>query len=334
MVKIIKKEYLVNGRWNIFFLGKKVFSYTKKKSARYASVNTFANQLKYCGTDRLPILLRDKFYQRTGKLPTEKLTTLSEKIIWASMFDVTPLKVQCADKFQVREYVRDTIGDKYLPKLYHVYKNGDEFDLNDLPDKFMLTLNCGSGQNYIVTNKTQINTSQIRSMIRQWLTYNNSQVCGEMQYYYIRPLVIARELVDIRTDIEYKLWCFGGKVEFICINSYTRGHNSVGQRIYDTNWRHMNFFQADGKGWQIEHEIPKPEFLQELIAITEKLARPFDFVRVDFYETKSGELVFGELTFSPTAGAIRWAPNHIGIDLRYGALFHLPARDENGFAIR
>ena len=315
-----------DGRRRRFYLfGMRILSHKKKMK-------------KLCDLSEkeLPEFLKSKFYERTGKKPTEELVTLNEKIIWASMFDVTDLKVKCTDKYAVREYVKNTVGEKYLPELYATYTSAQQFKLNILPDKFLLTLNGGAGskQTMLIQDKTILDVKQIKKTIKEWLKYNHSgQVC-EMQYRYIKPCVMARELLDIRTDIEYKLWCFGGKCEFVCLNSYVRGHGSVGQAVYDTKWKKQEFYQSDGDGWMIPETIEKPKFLDEMISVAEKLAAPFDFVRVDFYETTDGELKFGELTFSPTAGNIEWAPDNDAIQKKYGALFKIPPRDKRGYAIR
>lgn len=330
------KERLANGRRHIYFCGIKVFSYRQhnKKSTHKKNI-PYDVSVRYCSENRLPIFLRDKFLALTGKLPTEELTRFRDKIIWSYMFDVTPLKIQCTDKLLVRDYVKKVIGDKYLPKLYAVYTRPDDFDIKSLPDSFMLTFNAGSGQNKIVTDKSQINQTEIRSLIRSWLTYNHSELACEMQYRYIPPRVIARELVNIRPDIEYKLWCFGGRVEFIVLNSYSDGHNNIRVKTKTRDWQDAGFYQCGmGVVGEIEQEFKKPDFLDELIKIAEKLAAPFDFVRVDFYETKSGELVFGELTFSPTAGFLYYKPNDPAIQIRLGQLYKLPPRDEFGFAVR
>jgi hypothetical protein len=55
---------------------------------------------------------------------------------------------------------------------------------------------------------------------------------------------------------------------------------------------------------------------------------------VDFYETKLGELVFGELTFSPNAGRLTFAPDNDAVQKELGKLYKMPPRDENGYAIR
>jgi hypothetical protein len=188
-MKIFRKEKLSNGRRHIYLLGIKVFSYKHKRHTQII-YNTPEIPLRYISEDRLPQYLWDKFYTRTGKLPTDNIEFFNEKVIWSSMFDVTPLKIQCADKYAVRDYVKKTIGDKYLPRLYAVYNNADDFDLSKLPNQFVLTFNAGSGQNLIVTDKNTLNEKDTKQLIRNWLLYNHSEMLCEMQYRYIRPLVI------------------------------------------------------------------------------------------------------------------------------------------------
>lgn len=328
------KEHCPNGRRHIYFLGFKIFSYKKKQRSENTTEKLTDIPVKYISEDRLPIYLRDVFFKKTGKLPTENLNTFSEKVIWASMFDVTNLKVQCTDKLTVRDYVKKTIGEKYLPDLYAVYKKPDDFSLKDLPNSFLLTYNAGANGDFnkIITNKNTINIDDIKNTMRNWFLYNHSEPACEMQYRYIKPRIIARELLDIREDIEYKLWCFNGKVEFICLNSYVRGHNAIGFTTFDKNWNKLEFYQSGSDKWHITEDIKKPKFLKELVSVSEKLANPFNFVRVDFYETKDGKIKFGELTFSPSAGNFVFAPNNSEFQEKYGKKFVLPARDENGFS--
>ena len=51
----------------------------------------------------------------------------------------------------------------------------------------------------------------------------------------------------------------------------------------------------------------KPENGDELITVAEKLAAPFEFVRVDLYDV-DGKIVFSELTFHSGGGLITFSP--------------------------
>ena len=68
------------------------------------------------------------------------------------------------------------------------------------------------------------------------------------------------------------------------------------------------------------------------MSCAEKLSAPFDFVRVDFFETNDGELKFGELTFTPAAGRVHFMPEDK--NLEFGKWIKMPERDNQGFAIR
>lgn len=322
--KLFHKERDGNRR-RFYVFGKRVLSY-KKHQKKLADLNK----------KELTKLLWEQFYKKTGKKPTDELTTLAEKVIWASMFDVTDLKVQCTDKIAVRDYVAKTVGERYLPKLYAIYQNETQINLDDLPDKFLLTHNAGanSEQTMLVWDKSKIDDTDVKNAVAQWLKFNLAEIGYEMQYLPIKPRVMARELLDIRTDVEYKLWCWGGRVEFVCQNNYTRGHDTIGFAVYDKSWNKLDFWQKLDNSYQVQQDVQKPKFLNEMIVVAEKLAAPFDFVRVDFYETTDGKLMFGELTFSPSAGKLEYAPDNDAIQKKYGALFKLPTRDKNGFAIR
>ncbi len=332
--KLLKKEGIKThwfykerdgNRRRFYVFGKKILSYKKKKK-RLADLNK----------KELTKLLWEQFYKKTGKKPTDELTTLAEKVIWASMFDVTDLKVQCTDKIAVRDYVAKTVGEKYLPKLYAIYENETQVNLDDLPDKFLLTHNAGanSEQTMLVWDKSKLEAADVKNTVAQWLKFNLAEIGYEMQYLPIKPRIMARELLDIRTDVEYKLWCFDGRVEFIKIISYEQGHGEIGSAHYDVNWKDMGFYSSGGDRYRIKHQPSCPKFLKEMIAVAEKLAAPFNFVRVDFYETVDGKLMFGELTFSPSAGKLEYMPDNDAIQKKYGALFKMPPRDKNGFAIR
>lgn len=62
---------------------------------------------------------------------------------------------------------------------------------------------------------------------------------------------------------------------------------------YDRDWNVIGEFQIPF--------IEKPG-LQQMIRNAEKLAAPFEFVRMDFYLGSDDKIYFSEFTFSPTCG--------------------------------
>lgn len=335
-MKIFKKVRYPNGRRHIYLCGMKIVSYKRKNKQQPIShlmCNVTPQQIvRYCANERLPILLRDKFYERTGKMPTEELSTLNEKIIWASMFDVTPQKVQCADKYTVRQYIANKIGKKYLNQMYGCWDNMAEVDFSKLPEKFVLKHSEGSGKVYLVPNKSELDNNAIKTVLRNWEQDEFWSVNMEMQYRDSARKFIAEEYID--TKIDYKLWCFGGKCKFIKIeimNEFAQNgkpDNQTGKYFWP-DWTPADFRTI---GAEPLRPIEKPAKLNELIEISEKLAADFDFVRVDFFETNDGDLRFGEMTFSPAAGRIHFVPDIKNEE--FGQMFLLPERDERGFAVR
>ena len=334
-MKLFYKKRLSNGRRHIYLCGVKIASYKKQQRTQYIITkenNVDIQQIaKYCGNDRLNTLLRDQFYARTGKLPTEELTTLNEKIIWASMFDATEQKALLADKYTVREYVADKIGQQYLIKLLGCWDTINAVDLTSMPEKFVLKHSEGSGKVYLVPSKKQINWSEVNNVLHQWCVNEFWTQHLEMQYKNSVRKFIAEEYVN--TKIEYKLWIFAGKCKFIKIeimNEFASNGKPTNQtgKYFLPDWTPADFKTV---GAEPTTDIPKPTKLSELIQIAEKLAEPFNFVRVDFFETTDGDLKFGEMTFSPAAGAVHFVPEDK--DIEFGKLFQMPPRDENGFAV-
>lgn len=316
-MKIFRKERCANGRRHIYFCGIKVLSYKKHVGQTVFVNNTVP--LKYVSADRLPILLRDKFFEYTGKLPTEKLETLNEKIIWASMFDVTPLKVQCADKYLVRDYVKETIGEKYLIKLLAVFDDICAVKMDNLPNKFVVKFSEGSGKVYLVPEKSKLDINALMKRIRDWVLNDFWTLRMEMQYKDSVRKIMVEEFLN--TKIEYKLWMFHGKCKFIKIeimNDFAENGKPANQygKYFFPDWVPADFKTI---GNEPDFDVPRPACLDELIICAEKLSKPFDFVRVDFYETQDGELKFGELTFSPAAGRVHFVPE--SKDKEFGKMY-------------
>jgi len=281
--------------------------------------------------ESLTRLLTRRFFERTGKLPTENLTTLNEKITWAMMFDVNPLKIQCADKYSVRDYVTKKIGEKYLPKIYGVYDNAESIDFDSLPQSFVICANHGWNQMTIVKHKIELDIPAIHRKLKGWLVFDHFARHCEMQYKFIAPKLITRELLEI-DDIEYNIFCFHGKIEYIQAISLGPNHEMLGSKYFSKKWNEQDFYT--GAGGKIEKDIPKPHCASEIFKMTETLARDFDFVRVDWLMLKNGNPRFCELTFSPAAGEIKFFPVSVrqSINEKIGNLWKLPECDKDGFS--
>lgn len=269
--------------------------------------------------------LQEWFFYITGqKLNLENPKTYNEKVQWLKLYDSTPLKTRLADKYLVRDWVKEKIGEEYLVPLLGVWDSFDEIDFDALPQSFVLKANHGCGWNLIVKDKSQLDLEDAREKFNTWMGLNYAYCNGlELHYMNIQPKIIAEEyLENDHNDLrDYKVFCFGGKAHHIMYLT----DRKVGMKMsfYDLEWKKQNFVYSFPLN---DQEVPKPQRLEELIAVSEKLAQGFAHARVDFYILNDGTLKFGEITFTSATGTCRWAPPHQ--DRIYGDLIELPNKSQ------
>src|SRR5699024_5550000 len=103
---------------------------------------------KYLISDKK--MIKRRFQRRLGrKVNLKEPTKYNDKLQWLKLYWHDPLATKCADKYKVREYISETIGDKYLNELIGVYESVDEINIRELPKSFVLKGTHGSGYNII-----------------------------------------------------------------------------------------------------------------------------------------------------------------------------------------
>lgn len=283
---------------------------------------------KYCHPEMRATALKDWYYEKTGEiLNLENPQTFNEKIQWMKMNDSTPLKTRLADKYLVREWVKEKIGEEYLIPNLGVWDNFDEINFDELPDQFVLKCNHGAGYNIIVKDKSKLDLEDARNKINKWLQEDFAFKNGfEMHYSAIPRKIIAEKYIEnFDNDLyDYKVWCFNGKAHYIqfLTERYTDGLKTT---FYDTKWNKLDFVNFLPRDTKIN---PKPEKLDLLIQLCEKLAQGFNYVRVDFYITNEGDIYFGEMTFTPASGVHNWDPK--SMDQKIGQMLELNREKVNG----
>lgn len=264
------------------------------------------------------------YKKRTGKnLNLNDPQTFNEKIQWSKLYDSTPIKTRLADKYLVRDWITEKIGNKYLIPLLGVYNSFEEIDFNKLPNQFVIKCNHGCGYNIIVKDKTKMNLKDIKIKLNKWLVENFALKYGlELHYRDIKPKIIIEQFIENKKSkgdlYDYKFWCFNGKVYYIQFLS-ERNLDGLKMAFYDKQWNKQNFtysYPLDIKN------IEKPSNLDEMIELAEKLSAEFNHVRVDFYRMDDGTIYFGEMTFTSASGTCKW--NNEEINKKLGKLFILP----------
>ena len=246
------------------------------------------------------------YESRTGdELPLDDPVTFNEKLQWLKLYDATPEKTRLADKYRVRDWVKDTIGEEHLIPLLGVWERFEDIDFDALPEQFVLKANDGSGRNIIVKDKAEFDAAGARAKFARWASEPFAFDTGfEMHYLNIPPRIIAEKYMENMDQlVDYKFMCFGGEVKFIWVDTdrYTRHRRT----LFTTGWERMDV--TIGEYAPAPGDIPRPERLGEMIAMATTLSRGFAHVRVDFYEV-DGRVYFGEMTFTSTSGLDRAWP--------------------------
>ena len=239
----------------------------------------------------------------------ENPSNLIEKIYWLQLNTDTSLWTLCADKYRVRNFVKEKGCGELLNKLYGVWKNANDIDFDTLPNSFVLKTNNSCGQIIVVSDKSKLNIEEARKKLNNWLRVEYGYDGAQLHYTRIKPVVIAEEFLSENNQlspIDYKIWCFNGKAEFIlCV--YDRGWSEKGSdkyslSTYDLDWNNTSSKTLNSNNAHFSGEsIKKPVKLNEMINYAEKLAAGFPEVRVDFYYINN-RIIFGELTFTTGYG--------------------------------
>ena len=226
--------------------------------------------------------------------------TLNEKISWLKLYDFphNPLVIQCADKYRVREYVKEKIGEEYLVPLLGVWDHASEIDYDKLPDKFILKCNHGCAYNLLVDDKNALDTQAANKQLEKWLREDFSYFNAETQYHTIPRKIICEKHLG-QNLMDYKFFCLNGKVAFYYITSGAYGHASGRSLVHYYPDGSRTPFQREGYG---SNDYPQERpVIEKMMELSEKLSASFPFVRVDFFMV-DGHIYFSELTFTPGGG--------------------------------
>jgi|GEM_PF-756209 len=239
------------------------------------------------------------------KLDLDNPQTYNEKIQWLKLHDSTPIKTKLADKYGVRSWVSEKIGEQYLIPLLGVWNNYDEINFDALPERFVLKCTHGSLFNLIIQDKNEINHISVKNDFESWLNINYAYYGIELQYKDIQPKIIAEEYIENGSDdlYDYKIWCFNGEpkyIQFLCGRK-----TKLKMAFFDTDWNLLPFVYEYERN--TDH-VPRPENLNELLRLAKILSQGFVHVRVDFYVLNDGSIKFGEMTFTPASGRAKWVP--------------------------
>lgn len=268
----------------------------------YASASGLLNFLS--DTTYLKMMYRVNMGQ---SLNLDSPQTFNEKLQWLKIHDRNPLYTSLVDKYEVKQYVADRIGEKYIIPTLGVWSHFDDIDFSALPNRFVLKCTHDSGGIVICKDKEKLNKKVAKNLLEKCLKRNYYWYGREWPYKNVKPRIIAEKFLtdDVNADLkDYKLMCFSGHVKatFVCSNRFSDTGLCV--TFFDKHWNRLPFERHYPND---KRKIYKPGSYDKMIQLAEILSENIPFVRVDFYEVK-GIPYFGELTFYPGNGMEEFTP--------------------------
>jgi hypothetical protein len=192
----------------------------------------------------------------------------------------------CPDGLRVARVVRELSGIA-------------DFSAADLNPAWILKASHGCGWNLDLSGAT---AEAALAALASWnTTYRSTE---EPHYRFLHPrFFIEEKIVDTSQSLRHGVTGAAGVYMIRCVHnkaisvSYKWGGR---QNTYDLSWNLL-------KRPDFPNPLPRPPQLSEMIRFAERLSRPFEFVRVDFYlgtdsQRETEGIYFSEFTFTPTGG--------------------------------
>ena len=268
--------------------------------------------------DRLYIKL--DYFSGMKRFPDlEHPKTFNEKLQWLKLNDKHKEYTRLVDKYEVKKYVSDILGEDVIIPTLGVWDRFEEIDFEKLPRQFVLKTTHDSGANVIVKDKNELNIEDTKKILKRSLEHNPFYRHREYPYKHVKPRIIAEKFMVDESGTElkdYKFFCFDGEVKFLFVAT----DRPVDTRFdfFDTDFNHLPFKQ--GHPWA-KKEIKKPENFEEMKRIASILSKGIPHVRVDLYNI-NGHIYFGEMTFFHFAANVPFEPAEW--DKKIGSWLKLP----------
>lgn len=272
------------------------------------------------------LFLKLKFYACIGKkLNLDNPRTFNEKLQWLKLYNRKPEYTMMVDKYLVRDYVKEKLGEEYLIPLIGVWDSPEDIDFDALPEKFVLKCNHNSGRGmYICKDKSKMDIQKVKDGLRSGLEQDYFLQSREWPYKNVNRKIIAEQFMEDEKTSElrdYKFFVFDGIVRalFIATDRQTPGVETKFD-FFDENFNHLPIINEHPNA-PIMPE--KPEQFEEMKRLASLLGQGMPHVRIDFYEV-NGKIYFGEITFFQNSGLVPIEPDEW--DEKLGSWIVLPKK--------
>ncbi len=244
---------------------------------------------------------------RTGnRLHLNAPQTFNEKIQIIKLNEKYDNHSYMVDKYEVRRYISEKIGEEYLIPLIGVYEKYEDIDIDSLPEEFVVKCTHDSGSVVVCNGKEDLVNNRTR--IEKALKRRYYLSSRDYSYKGIKPRIVIEERMhssdggDLR---DYKFYCFEGVPTFLYISEGLQDHSTARISFYNMDFSAAPFKRTDYEPLQYAPE--RPSVYDEMCKVASILSEGLHFVRVDLYEI-DGKVYFSELTFAPCGGYMPFDP--------------------------
>lgn len=269
--------------------------------------------------------LRKLYKLRMGeKLNFDNPQTFCEKLQWLKLYNRKPEYTQMVDKYAVKEYVANIIGEEYIIPTIGVWDRVDDIDFDKLPNQFVLKTTHGGGNTGVVicNNKATFDKTVAKQKLNRSLKHDIYTNLREWPYKNVKPRIIAEKFVEAvgHSDLpDYKFYCFNGEPIYCQVIRDRNTKETID--FYDMEWNHMPFVGLNPIAENGATPVVRPLKLDDMITVCQKLSKGIPFSRIDLYVVNE-KVYFGEITFFPASGMGVFSPNEW--DYILGDLIKLP----------
>jgi len=195
------------------------------------------------------------------------------------------------DKVAVKRFVAEALAPEWVtPTLW----SGEELPAAPAwPYPFVVKSRHGCNQRRFVRDGGE-DWRAIRRAATGWMSSAYGHWLDEWGYHAVPRGILVEPFIGdgAMLPVDYKFYVFHGRVAAVQVHlDREHAHRWI---LFDPLWRRLSSVNTDP-------DPAPPATLDRMVAGAETLARGFDFVRVDFYDTGATPR-FGEMTFYPGSG--------------------------------
>ena len=279
--------------------------------------------------NRVAVLFPDKLFLKLKfrlmmgeKLDLNNPKTFNQKLQWLKLYNRKPEYTTMVDKYAVKEYVANIIGEEHIIPTLGVWNSTDEIDWDALPNQFVLkTTHGGGGCDVIICkDKATFDKDAAKEKLNKSLKSDIYYNFREWPYKNVPKRIIAEKfMTNNGKDLEdYKIHCFNGEPKFILVCSNRYGGGAMIDDFYTPEWELMDVRRPGHP--KSEKASKAPEQLKQMLELSRILSKEIPFLRTDFYIIDN-KIYFGELTFFPASGMSKYQPEEW--DLHFGEMLKL-----------